>query len=136
LLILHWTNAGLKMARTFKNIKIDGKDALVLFDTGSLRSYVREGLASKIRWKTTPFEVGLGGRSFKISEACGLNCMIEGLEFDIKAHPVKGLGKDEHGREIDAIIGATAMEEWGLIPDPRTGEIDLTLLRKREFTEF
>ncbi len=124
------------MARTFRNIQIEGKNAFVLFDTGSIRSYVKEEFASINKWKTIPFEVGLGGYSFKVNEACGLNCIIEGLGFDIKAHPVKKIGKDEHGREIDAIIGATAMEEWGLIPDPRTGSIDLTLLRKREFTEF
>lgn len=29
-----------------------------------------------------------------------------------------------------------AMEKWGLTPDPETGSIDLTLLRKREITEF
>ena len=124
------------MGRTFKNMRLEGKEAFVLFDTGSLRSYVTQEFASKTRWKTVPFEVGLGGRSFEVNEACGLNCVLEGLGFDIKAHPVEKLGKDERGREVDAIIGATAMEEWGLIPDPRTGEIDLTALRNREFTEF
>jgi len=28
------------------------------------------------------------------------------------------------------------MEKWVLIPNPKTGKIDLTALRKREFTEF
>jgi len=124
------------MSRTLKNIQIEGKDAYVLFDTGSIRSYVREELASRTRWRTVPFAVGLGGYSFEVSEACGLSCAIEGLEFDVKAHPVKDLGTDEKGRKIDAIIGALVIEEWGLAPDPRTGSIDLTLLRKREFTEF
>jgi hypothetical protein len=31
-----------QMARTFRHIKIEGKDAFVLFDTGSLRSYERK----------------------------------------------------------------------------------------------
>lgn len=39
------------MARIFKNIKIDGKEAFVLFDTGSLRSYIKRELASETRWK-------------------------------------------------------------------------------------
>lgn len=124
------------MARTFKNIRIEGKEAFVLFDTGSLRSYVRKEFASEIRRKTIPFKVGLGGYSFKIDESCLLNCEIDGLEFDIEAHPIKELGADEYGRRIDAVIGAIGMEKWGLIPDPRTGEIDLTVLRKREFIEF
>ena len=124
------------MARTFKSIQIEEKDAHVLFDTGSMRSYVREEMASAIRWKTKPFDVGLGGKVQRINEACALICAIEGLEFDIEAHPIKEIGRDEKGKEIDGIIGALAMEKWGLIPDPKTGSIDLTLLRKREFTEF
>jgi len=124
------------MARTFRNIQVEGKEAFVLFDTGSLRSYVREEFASQIRWKTVSLTVGLGGRSFQIDEACALNCAIDGLQFDIEAHPVGEIGTDEKGRRIDGIIGALAMEKWGLTPDPRTGLIDLTLLRKREFTEF
>ena len=40
------------------------------------------------------------------------------------------------GRRIDAIIGTLAIEKWVLTPNPKTGEIDLTALRKREFTEF
>lgn len=59
-----------------------------------------------------------------------------GGKFDIEAHPLEGLGMDERGRRIDAVIGARGMEKWGLIPDPRTGAIDLTALRKREFIEF
>ncbi|MBM3241171.1 hypothetical protein FJZ31_33220 [Candidatus Poribacteria bacterium] len=124
------------MSRTFTNIQIDGNNAFVLFDTGSIRSYVRKEFASQVRQRTTPFIVGLGGGTFEINESCLLNCAIEGLPFDIKAHPVKKIGTDEKGRRIDAIIGAVAMEEWGFILDPRTGSIDLTLLRKREFIEF
>lgn len=124
------------MARTFKNIQIEGKEVFVLFDTGSLRSYVQEGFASRIRWKTTPFSVGLGGKTHRIEETCALICTIDGLEFDIEAHPVNEIGTDEKGKKIEAIIGALSMEKWGLTPDPKTGSIDLTLLRKREFTEF
>ncbi len=124
------------MARTFKNILIEGKEAYALFDTGSIRSDIRKEFASKIKWKIDPFRVGLGGYSFEINEACATNCEMEGLRFDIEAHPVEDIGSDEYGRRIDAIIGALSMEKWALIPDPKTGLIDLTALRKREFLEF
>ncbi len=124
----------MEVARTFKEIDIEGRRCYVLFDTGSMRSYVREEYASNIRWKTIPFKVGLGGRVYEIKEACILNCAIEGLGFDIEAHPVEDLGCDERGRRVDAIIGALAMEKWVLIPNPKTG--DLTTLRKREFIEY
>jgi len=124
------------VTRTFKEIEIEGKQVHVLFDTGSVRSYVRREFASEVKRKTIPFKVGLGGHTYQIEEVCLLNCAIEGLGFDIEAHPVKELGSDERGRRMDAIIGALAMEKWVLIPNPKTGEIDLTALRKREFTEF
>lgn len=124
------------MTRTSKEMEIEGKKAYVLFDTGSVRSYVRREFASEVKRKTIPFRVGLGGHTYQIEEVCLLNCAIEGLGFDIEAHPAKELGSDERGRRIDAIIGALAMEKWVLIPNPKTGEIDLTALWKREFTEF
>ncbi|RLG32088.1 hypothetical protein DRN97_08190 [Methanosarcinales archaeon] len=101
-----------------------------------MRSYVRKEFASKVRWSTIPFKIGLGGRLYEIEEACALNCAIDGLGFDIEAHPVENIGTDEQGQRIDAIIGAMGMEKWSLIPDPSTGSIDLTALRKRKFIEF
>jgi len=127
---------GWLLTRTFKEIDIEGKKAYTLFDTGSMRSYVRNEFASNIRRRIEPFEVGLGGRIHRIKETSILICSIEGLKFDVEAHPVEDLGFDEKGRRIDAIIGALAMEKWVLIPNPKTGEIDLTALKKREFTEF
>lgn len=124
------------MARIFRNMEIVGKTAFALFDTGSLRSYVRRELASDIRQRVPRFRVGLGGHVLELDEVCLLNCAMEGLGFDMKAYPVEKIGKDERGREIDAIVGATAMEEWGFILNPQTGEVDLTALRRREFTEF
>ena len=124
------------MARTFREIEIEGKKAFVLFNTGSIRSYIRGEFASPVRRKIPPLVVGLGGDSFEISEACLLVCAIEGLEFDMEAHPVEDLGTDEKGRRIDAIIGALTMEKWALTPDPKTGLIDLTFLRKRELIEY
>ena len=40
------------------------------------------------------------------------------------------------GHEVDAIIGATAMEKWEILLNPKTGELDLEGLRRREFTEY
>jgi hypothetical protein len=124
------------MTRTFKEIEIEGKKAYVLFDTGSIRSYIRKEFASEFKRKITPFDVGLGGHIYRITEVCLIECSIEGLPFDIEAHPVEELGFDERKRKIDAIIGALAMEKWALTPNPKTGEIDLTALKKREFTEY
>jgi hypothetical protein len=126
----------MSVSRTFVEIEIEGKKAYALFDTGSMRSYVRREFSSNVKRKITPFDVGLGGRAYRVTEACLIECAIDGLPFDIEAHPVEDLGFDERGRRIDAIIGALAMEKWALIPNPKTREIDLTALKKREFTEY
>lgn len=117
-------------------IEIEGRRAYALFDTGSIRSYIRRGFSSDVKRRITPFDVGLGGRIYRIAEVCLVECAIDGLPFDIEAHPVEDLGFDERGRRIDAIIGALAMEKWALTPNPKTGEIDLTALKKRELTEY
>jgi len=117
-------------------IEIEGKKAYASIDTGSMRSYIRKEFSSEVKRKITPFNVGLGGRIYTIMEVCLIECAIEGLPFDIEAHPVEDLGFDEEKRRIDAIIGALAMEKWALIPNPKTGEIDLTALKKRELTEY
>jgi hypothetical protein len=124
------------VSRTFVEIEIEGRRAYALFDTGSMRSYIRREFSSDVKRRITPFDVGFGGRIYRITEVCLVECAIDGLPFDIEAHPVEDLGFDERGRRIDAIIGALAMEKWALTPNPKTGEIDLTALKKREFTEY
>ena len=56
------------MTRTFKEIEIEGKRAYVLFDTGSMRSYIRNEFASEVKRRIEPFHVGLGGRVY--------NCLL------------------------------------------------------------
>ena len=93
------------MARTFKDIEIEGKKAYALFDTGSLRSYI------------TNYNSGIFLRSNYeafFRKVCLQICVIGGLEFDIEAHPFEEIGVDERGKRIDAIIGAIGMEKWEL----------------------
>ena len=55
--------------------------------------------------------------------------------MDITAYVIPELGLIEQGR-LDVIIGALAMEEWWIKLDPHNNELDLSGLRKGEFTEF
>ncbi|MBI2917318.1 MAG: hypothetical protein HYY01_04915 [Chloroflexi bacterium] len=83
----------------------------------------------------SPITVGLGGTTRRLDERCDLTARIDGLEFDMTAYVLPELGETEHGR-LDAIIGALTMEEWYIKLDPQKGDLDLTGLRKREFTEY
>lgn len=123
------------MARVVRDIQVGGKGLRALFDTGSLRSYVRAEFRPPSTRKVAPITVGLGGVVRRLDERCDLTARIDGLEFDMTAYIVDELGETEYGR-LDAIIGALTMEEWYIKVDPRVGELDLSGLRKREFTEY
>jgi len=123
------------MARIVKEIEVGGKRLKALFDSGSLRSYVRAEFRPPFSRKVSPITIGLGGAVRHLDERCDLTAMIDGLEFDMMAYIVEDLGETEYGR-LDAIIGALIMEEWYIKLDPQRGELDLSGLRKREFTEY
>lgn len=122
------------MARVVKEIELHGKKLRALFDTGSLRSYIKSEFAPH-HTEISPITVGLGGRILNLNKVCLITAEIDGLEFDMKAYVVDELGETEYG-PLDAVVGALTMEEWWIRIDPKTGELDLSKLRKREFTEF
>jgi hypothetical protein len=124
------------MARIIKEIQVSNRKLTALFDTGSINTYIREELAPPIRVALKyPFRVGLGGERRQIREVCILEGEIEGLGFSTDSYLIDDLGSI-NGKPLDAIIGARTMEGWEIRLDPRTGELDLTGLRKREFTEY
>jgi len=125
------------MARIVKEIEIQGRAAVALFDTGAFYSYVRSDLAKGVpRLKVpTPARVALEARVIEIHELCLITGKIEGLDFFTDMVPVDELGNAD-GREQDALIGARTMEQWEIKLDPRAGVLDLEGLRRREFTEF
>jgi hypothetical protein len=125
------------MSRILKQIEIEGKPALALFDTGATLSYIRRELIADVPTRTLrrPYRVGLGGTTFEVREVCVAIAEIEGLELDVEATPVDDLGRTD-GHVLDAVIGALVMEKWEIKLDPKSGTLDLEGLRRREFTEF
>lgn len=123
------------MARIVREIEVNGQKLKALFDSGSLRSYIREVFSPGITHRVLPLRVGLGGRERILEERCDVIAKLERLEFAFNAYVVDDVGETEH-RPVDVLIGALCMEEWYMKLDPRTGELDLSGLRRREFTEF
>ena len=125
------------MARILREMSVEGNPTTALFDTGSVRSYLlREIVSSAPRIKVrSPYTIGLGGRTITISEECIVHGEIDGLELIMKAAPIDEIEVID-GRKLGAIIGATVMEEWEIRIDLAKGELDLSGLRKREFTEY
>ncbi len=108
-----------------------------MFDTGAVRSYVtREACPSAgLSRRARPVTAGLGGSERHLEERCDFPATVEGLDFDITAYVTDESIDTEFGR-IDVIVGALTMEEWWIKLDPRINEMDLSMLRRREFTEL
>jgi len=123
--------------RIVKKIEIEGRKVKALFDTGSLHSYISrrflEGVP--IRILSMPYKVALGGKIIKVKEFCSVEGKIEGLVFHTEVIPIEKVGKVD-GKIVDVLIGALTMEEWEIIPNPKDGTLDLSGLKRREFTEF
>ena len=128
---------GKKVGRIIKTIEIEGQQAVTLFDSGALYTYVRSTLARDVpRIEVpTPPRVAMGGKIIEVQELRFIRGKIEGLDFVTEVVPVEELGKAD-GYELDALIGARTVEQWEIRLDPRSGTLDLEGLRRREFTEF
>ena len=125
------------MARVRENIVVKGKNFWALFDGGARNTYVIERVASLL----PAFElersesVALGGRTHKVEKECLLTCLVEGLPIRVRARILSEIGSDEKGRRIEILIGALAMEEWGITPIPSKERLDMTYYPK-EFIEY
>jgi hypothetical protein len=125
------------MARIIKTIEIEGRQAVALFDTGAIYSYVRADLVREAPRRTMrpAARVALGGREISIEQLCLMQGKIEGLDFLADAVPLDEIGRAD-GHDLDVIIGSLTMERWEIRLDPKATRLDLEGLRRREFTEF
>jgi len=123
--------------RIVKEIEIEGKRAMALFDTGSMHTYVVNRLLKDvpIRCLSESYKVALGGRTFEVKEYCSIEGKIEGLVFHTEVIPIDEVGKVD-GKVVDVLIGALTMEQWEIIPNPKNATLNLAGLKRREFTEF
>jgi len=123
--------------RIVKEIEVQGKTAAALFDTGSPHTYVALRLLENTPTQALrhPYKVALGGKTFEVKIHCSIQGAIDGLEFHTEAVPIEEIGNVD-GKKLDVIVGALTMEEWEIIPNPKEGTLDLTGLKRREFTEF
>ncbi len=125
------------MSRVIKKIEIEGQEVNALFDTGAVNTYILKDMVANVPILSIeqPYKVGLGGDTIEVTEVCVFRGKIEGLGFDGKAIPVEKIGKID-GNNVEAIIGVLVMENWEISVNPKDGTLDLTGLRRREFTEY
>lgn len=131
------------MTRPLVEVAIDGKKLHAVFDTGAWRSYIRSDLAQEFQIAPVqPFEVRLGGATFKVEEGRLVSGLIKDTEgrayqFSHVLFPAPDLG-EEAGQRVDLFFGAVLLEDWGTIINESTlpPYVDYYRLRKGELTEL
>ena len=61
--------------RIIKKIEIEGQEAIALFDTGALHTYVVRSLLKDVplRQILEPYRVALGGKRIEVRQYCSVN---------------------------------------------------------------
>ena len=125
------------MGRIRQMIRVDGKDAWTLFDSGARNTYVVPEVAALLATTKLPRPTHsrLGGEIKTSTVAAVLIGEIEGKAFHTEAMVIDRIGTDEDGKPIEVLFGALAMQQWGIRLVPETETLDLSHFPS-EFLEF
>lgn len=125
------------MGRIRKNIVIDNKNYWTLFDSGSRNNYIIKRICKNLPafHLLKPQPVSLGGKAHKVDTICFIQGLIKGLPFQMNSRVLENIGKDDDKKNIEILIGALTMQEWGIKLDMEKEELDMTNYPK-EFVEF
>ena len=125
------------MGRIFGTIQVDGKECRTLFDSGARNTYIVAGAVEGLlrAHLPVPRSAGLGGKVRQIQEGCYLIGTLEGKPIEVDAYVLDEIGLDDDGRPIDILLGALAMQKWGIRLLPQEERLDLRRYPE-EFTEF
>lgn len=122
--------------RTF--IEVDGRKYWTLFDSGAENTYVTENIAKKLTTrKLQDIQTSrLGGKVHKVREVCILQARIRNKPIITTAFVVAEIGYDrEAKRKFDVLVGAIAMQNWGIELNLKRETLDLSKYPD-EFMEF
>ncbi|MBI2440896.1 MAG: hypothetical protein HYV35_05940 [Lentisphaerae bacterium] len=125
------------MGRIRQMIRVDGRDAWTLFDSGARNTYVVPEVAALLATTKLPLPTHskLGGETKTSTEAAVLVGEIQGKAFHTEAMVIDRIGRDEDGNPIEILFGALAMQQWGIRLVPETEALDLSHYPS-EFLEF
>jgi hypothetical protein len=125
------------MGRVRSNVIVAGQSFWALFDSGARNTYVVEEVASLLLTfpMARPEPVALAGRVHTVERGCNLTCLIDGFTVEVRARVLPEIGVDEQGKRIEILLGALAMQEWGIALIPQEERLDMTHY-PREFVEF
>ena len=125
------------MGRIRQMIRVDGRDAWTMFDSGARNTYITPEVASLLSTTklSKPTYTRLGGETKESTTAAVLVGEIENKPFHTEAMVIDRIGTDEDGKQIEVLFGVLAMQQWGIRLIPETESLDLTHY-SNEFLEF
>ena len=125
------------MGRVRDNIQVKGQEFWTLFDTGARHTYIVPRVAALLATSEMAkvFRSALGGKVRETTQAAVLDADIEGCTISTHAMIIDEIGADEDGKPIDVLLGALAMQQWGIRPIPDLEKLDMSHY-SREFLEF
>lgn len=125
------------MGRIRQMIRVDGKSAWTLFDSGARNTYVVPEIAALLATTKLPqpTHTRLRGETKISSVAAVLVGEIQDKAFHTEAMVIDRIGTDEEGKAIEILFGALAMQQWGIRLVPETESLDLSHYPS-EFLEF
>jgi hypothetical protein len=125
------------MGRICQMIRVDGRDAWTLFDSGARNTYVVPEVAALLVTTKLPLptHTKLGGETKISAVAAVLVGEIEGKAFHTEAMVIDRIGTDDDGNPIEILFGALAMQQWGIRLIPEKEALDLSHYPS-EFLEF
>lgn len=125
------------MGRIRQAIDVDGRTCWTLFDTGARNTYVIPPVAQLLKTSPTPDAIrsALGGKVRVTNTAALLEARIQGRPISTHALVIDEIGRDEDGKPIEILLGALAMQQWGIRPVPDEDRLDLSHYPD-EFIEF
>ncbi len=118
-------------------IKVDGREYWTLFDTGARNTYVVPAVAAVLITSKIPHPIrtALGGEVKKANRTALLQAEVEGHLISTHAMVIDQIGNDEDGKSIEVLLGALAMQQWGIRPVHEEEKLDLSHYPE-EFVEF
>jgi hypothetical protein len=125
------------MGRIRQTIQVRGRDCWTLFDSGARNSYIVPTVAALVPTSKVeqPFRSALGGGYKEAKKMALLEALVEGHRIATHALVIDNIGNDEDGTPIEILLGALAMQQWGIRLIPEQEKLDLTHYPK-EFVEF
>ena len=125
------------MGRIRQMIKVNGRECWTLFDTGARNTYLVQSVASFLTTSKIkkPFRTALGGQIKETAETALLEAEIEGRRISTHAMVIDEIGNDENGIPIEILLGALAMQQWGIRLIPEQEKLDMSHYPE-EFVEF